>query len=52
MRLVHEARKVLFYDPGLPPQLAPAGFGGAHVLASFAATRERLRRVAGDLIEP
>ena len=52
VRLVHEARKVLFYDPGLPPQLAPAGFGGARVLARFAATRERLRRAAGDLIEP
>ncbi|WP_457628336.1 PaaX family transcriptional regulator [Oceanithermus sp.] len=50
VRLVHEARKVLFFDPGLPPELAPAGFNGSGVLERFARERARLRKAARRLI--
>lgn len=51
IRLVHEARKILFFDPGLPPQLAPSGFCGGTVRDRFVATRKRLRRQAGELVK-
>ncbi len=50
VQLVHEARKILFFDPGLPPELTPAGFNGAAVLDAFAAERQRLRQAAGGLV--
>ncbi|HGY10139.1 MAG TPA: PaaX family transcriptional regulator [Oceanithermus profundus] len=52
VRLVHEMRKVLFFDPGLPPELAPEGFCGREVLERFASERRRLRRAAEPLLTP
>ncbi|WP_457638109.1 PaaX family transcriptional regulator [Oceanithermus sp.] len=52
IHLVHEARKILFFDPGLPPQLAPPGFCGCEIRERFTSTRKRLRAQAGRLIEP
>lgn len=34
-RLVHEARKLLFLDPGLPPELTPPGFLGPEAHQRF-----------------
>ncbi len=50
IQLIHEARKILFFDPGLPPQLAPPGFDGAATLSRFSEARERLRLAAGKLV--
>lgn len=50
VHLVHEARKVLFYDPGLPAELAPEGFDGRRTLERFGRVRRRLREVAGPLL--
>ncbi|WP_457633599.1 PaaX family transcriptional regulator [Oceanithermus desulfurans] len=50
VRLVHEARKVLFFDPGLPPELAPAGFDGRRSLERFAQVRKRLRAAAEPIL--
>ncbi len=52
VRLVHEARKVLFFDPGLPRELAPEGFYGRELLERFAEERRRLRRAAEPLLAP
>lgn len=41
--LVHEWRKFLFSDPGLPPALLPADWPGPAAAAAFAAHAERLR---------
>ena len=50
VRLVHEARKVLFFDPGLPPELAPGNFNGREVLERFSEARSRLRKSAAPLL--
>ena len=52
IQLVHEARKILFFDPGLPKQLAPAAFAGGEVRQRFTDVRQRLRQAAGGLVKP
>ncbi len=52
IHLVHEARKILFFDPGLPPQLSPVGFAGNSVRERFLTARKRLRQLAGELVRP
>lgn len=41
--LVHETRKLLFFDPGLPPPLAPMGYLGPEVRAAFLQQHKELR---------
>ncbi len=50
VHLAHEARKVLFFDPGLPPELAPPDFDGREVLKRFSVVRGRLREAAAPLL--
>jgi phenylacetic acid degradation operon negative regulatory protein len=45
-RLVHEWRKFLFTDPGLPPELLPPDWPGHRASAYFQAEGERLRPAA------
>lgn len=45
-RLVHEMRKALFLDPGLPEALLPEGFPGPEVRRAFLEARARLYRAA------
>jgi len=52
IQLVHEARKILFFDPGLPPELAPPSFVGGAVRERFNEARLHLREKAGDLVNP
>jgi phenylacetic acid degradation operon negative regulatory protein len=49
-RLVHEWRKFLFTDPGLPPQLLPPDWPGHRASAYFQAEGERLRPAADTFV--
>lgn len=49
--LVHEWRKFLFTDPGLPTSLLPAGWAGARASTFFAAEAERLRPAAARFVD-
>ncbi len=51
VRLVHEARKFLFLDPGLPPALTPPGFLGPKALERFLCWRAALYRRAAPLLD-
>lgn len=42
LRLVHDWRKFLFLDPGLPEAVLPAGWPGVEAAEVFAATYDRL----------
>ncbi len=46
VRLVHERRKTLFVDPGLPPDLLPEDWPGAPARERFLELRSALRRRA------
>jgi len=48
--LVHEWRKFLFADPGLPDELLPAGWPGRPAAELFAAEAERLRPQADRFV--
>lgn len=50
-QLVHEWRKFLFTDPGLPSSLLPAGWPGVQAAAFFATEAERLRPAATRYVE-
>ena len=49
-RLVHEWRKFLFTDPGLPPELLPHDWPGQRASAYFQAEGERLRPAADTFV--
>lgn len=49
-RLVHEARKLLYFDPGLPPELTPPGFLGQAAKERFLGLHRQLSRKAGPLL--
>jgi phenylacetic acid degradation operon negative regulatory protein len=49
--LVHEWRKFLFTDPGLPAALLPAGWPGERAAAFFSSEAERLRTAANRHVE-
>jgi phenylacetic acid degradation operon negative regulatory protein len=50
-RLVHEWRKFLFRDPGLPAELLPPGWPGARAAALFDAEATRLAPAAARFVE-
>ena len=50
-RLVHEWRKFLFLDPGLPRTLLPADWPGAKAAELFDAESERLRPAAARFVD-
>jgi phenylacetic acid degradation operon negative regulatory protein len=50
-QLVHEWRKFLFTDPGLPADLLPARWPGERAATFFAAEAERLRPAAARYVE-
>nr|WP_244880559.1 PaaX family transcriptional regulator C-terminal domain-containing protein [Thermus parvatiensis] len=50
-RLVHEARKLLFLDPGLPQELLGPGFPGPKVRRLFLSAREELRARAAPFLK-
>jgi phenylacetic acid degradation operon negative regulatory protein len=50
-RLVHEWRKFLFIDPGLPPELLPARWPGAEAAELFHAEAERLLPGAARFVD-
>ncbi|RDI95932.1 PaaX family transcriptional regulator [Meiothermus sp. QL-1] len=50
--LIHQARKNLFLDPGLPPELTPAGFLGQEAKERFLELRARLMQQAQPLLPP
>lgn len=50
-RLVHEWRKFLFSDPGLPTALLPAGWAGEKAAAFFDAESARLRPAATRFLD-
>ncbi|RIH91204.1 Transcriptional repressor PaaX [Meiothermus granaticius NBRC 107808] len=49
--LIHEARKNLFLDPGLPPELTPPGFLGVQAKERFLERYTRLSTAANPLLE-
>jgi phenylacetic acid degradation operon negative regulatory protein len=49
--LVHEWRKFLFVDPGLPAELLPAGWAGDDAAAFFHAEAERLLPPAARFVD-
>ncbi|ADB34513.1 transcriptional regulator, PaaX family [Kribbella flavida DSM 17836] len=49
--LVHEWRKFLFVDPGLPDELLPADWAGARAAAFFDFHAERLSHAAGRFVD-
>ncbi|MEV0285843.1 MULTISPECIES: PaaX family transcriptional regulator C-terminal domain-containing protein [unclassified Kribbella] len=49
--LVHEWRKFLFLDPGLPAELLPAGWAGTRAAAFFDFHAERLSPAAGRFVD-
>ncbi len=49
-QMVHEARKNLFLDPGLPPELTPPGFLGVRVKERFLELYAQLSRQAKPLL--
>jgi len=50
-RLVHEWRKFLFTDPGLPSDLLPAGWPGERAAAFFGSEAERLHPAATRFVD-
>lgn len=50
--LVHEARKLLFLDPGLPKELAPEGYLGPSARERFLEKRAALRAEAQPILSP
>jgi phenylacetic acid degradation operon negative regulatory protein len=50
-RLIHEWRKFLFRDPGLPPQLLPDGWPGAAAAEFFDAQAARLMPGASRFVD-
>jgi phenylacetic acid degradation operon negative regulatory protein len=48
--MVHEARKNLFLDPGLPPELTPPGFLGVKAKGRFLELYKELGDKAGPLL--
>ena len=50
-RLVHEARKLLFLDPGLPQELLGPDFPGPKVRRLFLSAREELRARAAPFLK-
>ncbi|MQA96378.1 MAG: PaaX family transcriptional regulator [Streptosporangiales bacterium] len=50
-RLVHEWRKFLFRDPGLPPRLLPEGWPGTAAAAYFDAEAARLLPAAARFVD-
>ncbi|WP_433327635.1 PaaX family transcriptional regulator [Spirillospora sp. CA-294931] len=50
-RLVHEWRKFLFTDPGLPPDLLPDGWPGARAARFFDAEAARLLPAASRFVD-
>jgi phenylacetic acid degradation operon negative regulatory protein len=50
-RLVHEWRKFLFLDPGLPRPLLPADWPGDEAAKFFDAESERLGPAAASFVE-
>ncbi|KGQ22913.1 PaaX family transcriptional regulator [Thermus filiformis] len=50
--LVHEARKLLFLDPGLPPELAPTGYLGPSARERFLSKRAELKALAAPILSP
>ncbi len=49
--LVHEWRKFLFTDPGLPPELLPAGWAGHEAARFFATEAGRLLPAASRFVD-
>jgi phenylacetic acid degradation operon negative regulatory protein len=49
--LVHEWRKFLFTDPGLPTELLPALWPGARAAEFFSTEAERLRPAATRFVD-
>ncbi|MGC4939035.1 PaaX family transcriptional regulator C-terminal domain-containing protein [Kribbella sp. DT2] len=49
--LVHEWRKFLFVDPGLPAELLPAGWAGARAATFFDFHAARLGHAAGRFVD-
>ncbi|MFF0343709.1 PaaX family transcriptional regulator C-terminal domain-containing protein [Kribbella sp. NPDC004875] len=49
--LVHEWRKFLFRDPGLPPELLPTDWAGARAAEFFDFHAERLSPAAGRFVD-
>ncbi len=47
--MIHQARKNLFLDPGLPPELTPPGFLGAQAKERFLQLYQQLSRQANPL---
>ena len=50
-QLVHEWRKFLFRDPGLPDELLPAAWPGREAAAHFTAEAERLKPGADRFVD-
>lgn len=50
--MIHQARKNLFLDPGLPPELTPPGFLGQQAKAQFLELRNQLAQQARPVFEP
>ncbi len=50
-QLVHEWRKFLFTDPGLPPELLPDGWPGERAATYFTAEADRLRPAASRHVD-
>ena len=48
--MIHQARKNLFLDPGLPPELTPKGFLGGQAKEKFLLLYDQLRDKAAPLI--
>ena len=51
-RLVHEWRKFLFDDPGLPAELLPEGWPGVEAAALFTREADRLKPAADRFVGP
>lgn len=49
-RLVHEWRKLLFVDPGLPPEVLPADWAGSRAARTFDEQSRRLLPAARDFV--
>ncbi len=50
--MIHQARKNLFLDPGLPPELTPPGFLGQRAKEQFLDLYDQLSRQARPVFEP